>query len=342
MASSPEATAYATTTTADPSHRPRSKSARRSGRASSASATPDSRSPPTAGAPTNAAVIASTKLNMNAIRIRTCETPIRISSSSTPSARASSTNRDRPNATSRTDTIVRTDEDPDDAPPDELLHRESRDDDHASVAPVIELEEARLERTATRLDRMDTTTGGHDGRHEIRDSRAIERPDREPVVVDRHGTEGLDGGPSPLVEVGHAEPNAVDRDDIVERPRGDHPAAVEDDHAVADPLDLGQQVRVEDHRGAAIARRADDGADVRSPDRIERRGRLIEQDQLRLAEQRDAQPEALLHALGEAADRVPGTIREPDPVERLVDRGTAPSGGQVPELGVQRRATSRA
>ena len=129
IASSPDAIAYATTTTAEPSQRPRIRSARRSGLASSASATPDSRSPPTAGAPTNAAVIASTKLNMNAIRIRTCETPIRISSSSTPSARevhqSREAERDQEDGHDR-----QADEDPHDAPPDELLNREAGDDDH--------------------------------------------------------------------------------------------------------------------------------------------------------------------------------------------------------------------
>ena len=54
-----------------------------------------------------AAVIARTKLNMKAIRIRTWETPIRISSSSVPRSRASSTRRETPSPTSATDTRVR-------------------------------------------------------------------------------------------------------------------------------------------------------------------------------------------------------------------------------------------
>ena len=57
-----------------------------------------------AGAPRNAAVIARTKLNMKAMRIRTCETPTRISSSGSPSSRASVTSRSTPNATRATDT----------------------------------------------------------------------------------------------------------------------------------------------------------------------------------------------------------------------------------------------
>ena len=44
-------------------------------------------------------------------------------------------------------------------------------------------------------------------------------------------------------------------------------------------------------------------ADVGPADRVERRGRFVEEDQLGLAEQRHAEPEPLLHALREAADR---------------------------------------
>ena len=91
----------------------------------------------------------------------------------------------------------------------------------------------------------------------------------------------------------------------------------------------------------AIAGGPDDRPDVGATDRVERRGRLVEQDQLRFAEQRDAQPESLLHALGEAADRVARAIREPDPVERLVDGGAATAAGRCASRACRAR-TSRA
>ena len=121
-------------------------------------------SAPTAGAPRNAAVIASTKLNMNAMRIRTCETPIRISSSSTPSARASVTRRSTPNATSSTDTIVSPARTHTIRRRDELEDGEAGDDDHGSIGPVRgdQLEEPRLERAPTGLDGMDAAAGGDD------------------------------------------------------------------------------------------------------------------------------------------------------------------------------------
>ena len=81
-------TPYAETTSARPSQRPSNSSERRSGRASIACTVPVSTSEAIAGAPRNAADIASTKLNMNAITIRTWLTPIRTWTSRMPSARA--------------------------------------------------------------------------------------------------------------------------------------------------------------------------------------------------------------------------------------------------------------
>ena len=79
---------------------------------------------------------------------------------------------------------------------------------------------------------------------------------------------------------------------------------VDDRHAVADLLDLAQQVRVEEHRGTPSRGASHDAPNVDAADGVEGRGRLIEDDERRLAEQGDAQPESLLHALGEAPDEV--------------------------------------
>ncbi len=117
-----------------------------------------------------------------------------------------------------------------------------------------ELEEAGLERSPAGLDGMDTPAGGDERRHEVGDPRAVQRPDDEPLPV------GLDADrtrPAPaagLVEIrspaGARRPTATTSSsgpDAIVRP------AVEDDDPVADALDLGQQVRVEDDRRAAIA-----------------------------------------------------------------------------------------
>ena len=89
-------------------------------------------------------------------------------------------------------------------------------------------------------------------------------------------------------------------------------AVVDDRHAVADPLDFGQEVGVQEHRRARSAAPPDDRSDVGPADRIEGRRRLVEDDERRPTEQRDAEPEPLLHALREPADQVVRPIGEPD------------------------------
>ncbi len=92
-----------------------------------------------------------------------------------------------------------------------------------------------------------------------------------------------------LVQAGHADSNPVDGHDIVKRPRCDRAAPMEDHHAVTDALDLGQEVGVQDHRGPAVPGRPDDRPHIRAADRVERRRRLVEQDQLRFSQERHAQ-----------------------------------------------------
>ena len=83
-------------------------------------------------------------------------------------------------------------------------------------------------------------------------------------------------------------------------------------------------------------------ADVDPADRVERRRRLVEQDELGVAEQRDAEPEPLLHPLREAADRVVGSIGQADAVERVVDGAPAVRRPGRPASRAWRARTSRA
>jgi hypothetical protein len=110
---------------------------------------------------------------------------------------------------------------------------------------------------------------------------------------------------------------------------------VEDHDPVADALDLGQQMRVQDHGRSPIARRTDDRADVGATDRIERRRRLVQEDQLRLAEERDAETEPLLHALREVVDGIVGAVGEADLVERLGGGGRPLARGHAGKFGVE-------
>ena len=267
----------------------------------------------------------------------TCDTPIWISSSSVPRSRARTTRRSRPQRDERDRDDGQRRQDPDDPPAEELADRELGDRDHvgssrsASSSRKAASSDPRPGSTAWTRPPPATSAATRSG---IRS--AAQRPDRQPLPVDGRRAEGGRDRPARVGQVGHPQANAVDGDDLVERAGRDRAAVVEDDDPVAHPLDLGQQVRVEDDRRSPVARRADDGPDVRPAERVERRGRLVEEHELRVPEQRDAQPEPLLHPLREAAHRVVGTIGQADPVERLVDDSPSVGGGDPAEPRVER------
>ena len=144
-----------------------------------------------------------------------------------------------------------------------------------------QLEEARLERAAPGFDGVDAAAGRDERGDEVRDPLGGERPDRQPVPVDRapepkHRGRGSARRRSRSVTRRRTPSTATTSSSD---PGRDDPAVVEDDHPVADPLDLGQQVRVEDDRRAAVAGGADDRADVgrarpdRAPTSARRGGR---------------------------------------------------------------------
>ena len=67
------------------------------------------------------------------------------------------------------------------------------------------------------------------------------------------------------------------------------------------------------------ASRRDERAHVAHARGIEPGGRLVEQEQARVAEERGRDPEPLAHAVRVAADPVPGPVSQLDDVEHLVD-----------------------
>ena len=138
--------------------------------ASSARAMPDSRSFAIAGAPRKAAVIARMKLNMNAARIRICDTPIRISSSVVPSAGQPGKGAGAPAGEADADDRER-EEDPQDPPAGRLADREPRDRDHGGAVrspPGEQGQKALLERASSGVDLVDAPAGDHDRFDEVR------------------------------------------------------------------------------------------------------------------------------------------------------------------------------
>ena len=90
---------------------------------------------------------------------------------------------------------------------------------------------------------------------------------------------------------------------------------VHDPDAVADPLDVGEDVGREDDRGAG-PQVGDQGEEVAPPLGVERADRLVEDEQARRGDQRLGDPEALAHPARVAADASPRGIGQPDQLER--------------------------
>ena len=104
--------------------------------------------------------------------------------------------------------------------------------------------------------------------------------------------------------------------ELLGRPLGDDLAAEQDDHPVADELDLAEQVRVEEDGDAAGAHLLEQLADGAAADGIERARRLVEQQDLRTADERLRDSEPLLHALRHLLDTAVARLGEGDELEQ--------------------------
>ena len=79
---------------------------------------------------------------------------------------------------------------------------------------------------------------------------------------------------------------------------------------------LAQGMRNEDHRLAGLALLGDDVLEQLPAAQVEPFQRFIEHEQLRFGEQGLGQGQALSHALAEAAQRLPGPVRQSDALEQ--------------------------
>src|ERR1700694_4036948 len=253
---------------------------RRIGRGRIASAIPDSISLAMLGAATRVEPSASTPLNMKAIKMVSCEAASRTSADVTLFIVGS---RLKPQLVSTTTTTVRM----------------------PSASNSLRRDASRIVSRAIVLT------------DQLRDAIGVEPTKGEPFPFVLQVSELAEPGPVGGGQSGHPDADrAVLAQDLRHGSGRDHPAVVYHREPVADLFDLAQQVRVEKDGGAARLQLADDLSDVMAPDRIERRCRLVEEHQLRPAKQRHAQPQPLLHSLGEAFDLVVRAVGQPDHVER--------------------------
>src|SRR3954470_583107 len=111
------------------------------------------------------------------------------------------------------------------------------------------------------------------------------------------------------------------------RPHLEDPPLLDDRHAVAQRLGLVEVVRRQQHRLAEVLQRADRRPGVAPRGGVESRRRLVEEDQLRVADEREREVQAAKLAAGERAGQRVALLAQPGDLEHLVD---------VARVGVER------
>ena len=133
------------------------------------------------------------------------------------------------------------------------------------------------------------------------------------------GVKALDVGElQPDVAAGH-EPL-----ELVGRALGDQPPVVEDRDAVGELVGLVQVLRGEEDRDAVGHQAADDVPHGAAAARVETRGRLVEEDDPRVADQGHREVEPALHPSGVVGDRLRGRVDEVELLQQFGDRAGLP------------------
>ena len=130
---------------------------------------------------------------------------------------------------------------------------------------------------------------------------------------------------------------------LVQRALVDDAPGADDRDAVAELLDLAHQVRGQQHRDALIGEPADELPHVAHAARVQARGRLVEQQQPRGADQRGGDAEPLAHAVRVAADAVlaPGRVSSTVSSASSMRRGCAVAVERRDQLEVAAAAEVR-
>ena len=102
---------------------------------------------------------------------------------------------------------------------------------------------------------------------------------------------------------------------------------VDDRDARAELLELGEDVAADEDRLAERPQLAEELAQLDAGPRVETGGRLVEEQHLRVVDERVGEAEALLHAARQALDVGVALVAEVDEVEQVADH-LAPAGGR--------------
>src|SRR5437588_541289 len=158
-------------------------------------------------------------------------------------------------------------------------------------------------------------------------------PHAEPASGLRGGG-ALDGGAR--IHVPHELRDIVvggPREDVGARARLHDAPAFEDGDLVAELQGLVEIVTdEEDGLPDPLLQRQQLVLELAADERVERRERLVHEQDVRIGRDRPREPDALLHAAGELAAIALGPLREPDERELLVDDAPALLGRVAPQL----------
>ena len=129
--------------------------------------------------------------------------------------------------------------------------------------------------------------------------------------------------------IGGADENRGLAAQLLDRPLGDDPAVGDDDDVIDDVVGLGQHVARDEHRLALRGEVAQEGPQPSDAFGVQAVGGLVEDDDVRVGEQRCGETEPLAHAHGVAAGPLAGSGGDADQFEELVHprvRGAARVG----------------
>ena len=108
-------------------------------------------------------------------------------------------------------------------------------------------------------------------------------------------------------------------EEVHERAGGDRTSPINHADPIADVLGFLEEVRVQKDCGSPVPDPADDPTYVVATNRVESARWLVQDDEIRISDERDGESEALLHAFGESADLVAAALGEADRLEDFVD-----------------------
>ena len=205
--------------------------------------------------------------------------------------------------------------------PIRLVGRRRRLPDLVFEQAQVDLLEGRLFRghrlnVGTCFDEPSHNPGGGDGRRVDADgeARAICSDIAEPGNPPARGRAG------PQADQDHAHPRAEQTRPQGRRSVDGHQARAKDRHTIGHTLDFVEVVRRDEHRAPLVAQTQHELADLTRALGIEAGCRLVEQDDVRVVQQRTRERHALLQPLRQLGGGVARAVADVKRVQRFVDR----------------------